>query len=59
MGYVIQRTDQGGGYVARPGSRGSYTGKLQEARVYPTRQAAEADRCVENERVLSVDEAIR
>lgn len=49
MGYVIRRTDQGGGWVAKPGGKHSYTNKLQDARVYPTREAAEADRCPENE----------
>ena len=57
MAYVIKRTDQGGGYVAPPGSEHSYTNALQRARTYPTRAAAEAERC-SNEIVLSVEEAI-
>ena len=50
--YVIKRTDQGGGYVAVPGSKKSYTRDILKARKFPSREAAEADRCVENEIVL-------
>lgn len=49
-GFVLRRTDQGGGYVAPAGSAKSYTHNKQRARVYPTREAAEADRC-ENETI--------
>lgn len=54
-GYVLIRTDQGGGYVARPGSKSSYTLKLQQACVYPTKEAAELDSCPENEIAVSVE----
>lgn len=57
MPYVIQRTD--GAYVSRPGSRASYTFILQHARAFPTRESAERELCPGNERVLSVDEAMR
>jgi hypothetical protein len=59
MPYVIVRTDQGGGYVAPPGSRSSYVRELQFARVFETRESAERDRCPENERVVSIDDAMR
>lgn len=49
MTYVIRRTDQGGGFVAPVGSRSSYTRDRTRARLYPTRAAAEADRCPDNE----------
>lgn len=52
--YIIERTDQGGGYVAQPGSRGSYTRNIEKARKYPTREAAEADRCEGNEVVIDL-----
>lgn len=55
--YVLQRTD--GAYVARSGSASSYTRVLQNARVYTTREAAEGDRCVDNESVRSVDSILR
>lgn len=48
-GYIIRRTDQGGGYVAPPGSQKSYTKDRLKAHVFTTREAAEADRCPENE----------
>ena len=56
-GYIIKRTDQGGGWVTNPGSKSSYTRSLQKARVYPTREEADADRCPENEVVESVESA--
>ena len=42
--YVLQRNEDGA-YVARPGSARSYTRKLAAARIFKTRQAAEADAC--------------
>lgn len=56
MGYIIERTDQGGGYVAKPGSNSSYTHRLEDARVYPTREAAERDRCPGNEAIRELRE---
>lgn len=54
--FVIQRED--GKYVALPGSINSYTRYLQHARTFPTREAAEAEVCPGNERVLSIQEAM-
>lgn len=51
--YVIRRIDQGGGYVARS-SEHSYTPKLQDARVWSTREAAELERCPDNEIIVTV-----
>jgi hypothetical protein len=59
MSYVIQRTDRPNDwYVSPPGSLASYTPKLQDARVFPTREAAELEKCG-NERVLTLEEAMR
>ncbi len=52
--YVIKRTDQGGGYVTRAGSSGSYTKNLEHAQKYDTREEADANRCPENEVVIDV-----
>jgi hypothetical protein len=52
--YVIQRIPDGA-YVAQPGAAGSYTRALQHARTFPTREAAERERCVENEITVAVD----
>ncbi len=57
--FVIKRTDQGGGYVARSGSQSSYTNKLENARTFSTSAEADAERCVENEIVVSVDSLLR
>lgn len=54
MFYVLQRTDQGGGYVAPPGSEKSYTHDAAKARKFDSREAAEEDRCVENEVIVRV-----
>ena len=53
-GFVLERTDQGGGYVAPPGSAKSYVQDVLKARVFDTREEAEADRCVENEIIVEV-----
>lgn len=53
-GYVIRRTDQGGGFVSRPGSEKSYTRNLENARIFKTRGEAEADRCPGNEVVVDL-----
>jgi hypothetical protein len=58
MPFVLKRTDQGGGYVALPGSKHSYTKKLEQARQYPTKDAAEGDRCPDNEIVLDYDSEV-
>lgn len=55
--YVLVRSD--GAYVARPGSASSYTRSLQNARTYPTKEAAERDRCPGNETVVAVSEIMR
>ena len=59
-GFVLRRIPDGA-YVSRPDRNptgGSYTSRPEYARVFPTREAAEAERCVENERIVSVDEVV-
>ena len=48
MHYVIRNTDTDK-YVARSGLRHSYTARYDELRVYGSREAAEANRCLDNE----------
>lgn len=55
--FVLQRTD--GKFVTPPGSEHSYTFDLMKARTFPTREAADADRCVENERVVAVADLLQ
>lgn len=50
--YVIQRTDQGGGYVAQSGSAHSYVKFSPDARKFSTKEEAESERCPQNERVI-------
>lgn len=57
--YVLRRTDQGGGWVARPGSANSYTHKLQNAATWATRQAAYNDHCPDNEVIEEVEDILR
>ncbi len=56
--YIIRRLDQGGGWVTKPGSRGSYTHALQLARRFGTMEAADRELCFENEIIETVDEAM-
>ena len=51
MAYLLRRTDQGGGWVAPAGRHRSYTHNREKAYRYPTREAAERDRCVGNETI--------
>lgn len=53
-GYVI-KNNYSGKYVTPPGSVHSYVKSLENARVYPTRDAAVADSC-EDETVIPLDE---
>lgn len=57
-GYVLQRIPDGA-FVARPGSRSSYVRALQLARVFQTPEAAERERCPENERLIAVADLLR
>lgn len=54
--FVIIRSD--GAYVAPPGRPSSYTNKLQNARVFATREAAERECCPGNERVVEVSRCL-
>jgi hypothetical protein len=51
--WVIKKVN--GGYVAKAGSEKAYTPSLEKARKFPSKAAAEADACVENEVVLPVE----
>lgn len=55
MRYVLIHNGTGK-YVSRPGSEHSYTNKLQNAATYPTRDAAEANRCPGSEHIVSLDQ---
>lgn len=50
MPYVLKRTDgtPGNNYVNHPGAAHSYT-TLHLARRFPTKEAAEAEKCPDNE----------
>lgn len=58
MSFVLQRTDQGGGFVAQDGSGQTYTHSIRLAKKYSTREAADADRCPDNEVVVDVLELL-
>ena len=53
--YVIMR---GRLYVAQPGSKKSYTGRLENARLFSSREAAENDACG-NETVREISDILR
>jgi len=54
--YVIERTDQGGGYVAVSGSQDSYTKDLAKAQPFATREAAKQNCCPGNEVVREISD---
>lgn len=58
MGWLIMRTEQGGGYLAvpsiEPGGH-SWTKNPKYMRVFPSKESAESDLCVENEVVVPVE----
>ena len=51
--YALKRNSDGR-YVARSGSVYSYTKKLEDAATFPTREAAEQNRCIESEHIVDV-----
>jgi len=53
MSYILRRTDGRGGYVAPAGSARAYVRNPALARVFATLEEAEAERCVENEVIVS------
>jgi len=57
--YVIKRTDQGGGYLSEPGSKNAYTFSVNQVRLFPTKEAAELEKCPDNEVVLPASECFR
>jgi hypothetical protein len=57
--YVIKRTDQGGGYVAMPSSRHSYTHNVENAQTFSTREKADGHRCPGNEVVIPLSEIMQ
>lgn len=50
--YVIKRTTESGGYVAKPGSYRSYTHDIAKAKLYSTKEKAQADTCSDNEIII-------
>ncbi len=58
--YALKRTSDGR-YVAdmsKSKTGGSYTPDLRQAKFYPSREAANADRCPGNEYVVSVQDEL-
>lgn len=56
--YVIRRVDKHGDFVAKPGSGYSYTRKLEQARIFQSREAADKE-CCGNEVVVAVDSILK
>jgi len=52
--YLLKRVEDGR-FVAKSGREASYTRDIEHVRIYPTREAAEADRCVENEIIVPME----
>lgn len=58
MAWLIERTEQSGGYVTRPGSLHSYTQNPLQARRYMTEEEARSDMCDEGERLVTFEELL-
>ncbi len=56
--FILKRTDQGGGYVAPPGSLKSYVRNPVKARRFATREEADRNRCVENETIVALADLV-
>lgn len=56
MSYVLKRTDQDEGFVAKKGYKTSYTNDLRFVRFFDTREEAERNRCKGNEIILNTNE---
>jgi len=54
--YLLKRTDQGGGYVARSGLREAYTLNIDKVRLFTTKEDAERNRCTDNEIIIHLDD---
>jgi hypothetical protein len=54
MYYIVERTDQGGGYLTPPGSEHSYTDNVLYAQMFTSKTNAKAQ-CCENERVVTLE----
>ena len=57
MMYVIRRNEDGK-YVTKPESKHTYTRRLEDARVFRSREAAEWHACG-NEQVMTVEEMVK
>lgn len=55
--FIIQNTGTGK-YVAQPGDARSYTNRFEDARTWASREAAEKERCVENEVILDAYQVV-
>jgi hypothetical protein len=58
MTYLLKLMDRRGGFVAKPGSRRSYTDSLRQARKFSTREEAERERCQDNEVVVRLSDLL-
>lgn len=60
MSYVLVRTD--GAFVSDPQTNGtgsSYTGLLQKAKIFSSKETAERDRCPGSETVMRVEDCFQ
>jgi hypothetical protein len=56
MFVLIRATN--GKFVANPGNERSYVTRLRDAWVFPTRDAAEEERCVETEYIAAISDVL-
>jgi len=56
--YLLKRIEDGR-FVAKRGMANSYTFDITDIRIFATRKAAELNRCVENEVIVSLEDMMK
>lgn len=59
MKYLIQRMDEGGGFVTPSQSESTYTADPLKARRFVNREQAERCRCKENQIIVLLEDAVQ
>jgi len=56
--YLLKRVEDGR-FVAKSGTKSSYTMEINNVKIFPTREAAEYERCGENEIIVPLEDLMK